>query len=97
MRVVAVVLALVIVLPGCTTSPPSNTSDICAVFREKDDWYEDAADARKEWNSPISVMMAIMHQDRQTTPQENSGFYSRLSPLQRLWLCPGTGVYLGEL
>jgi len=63
MRVMAVVLALVIVLPGCTTSPPSNTSDICAIFREKDDWYEDAADARKEWNSPISVMMAIMHQE----------------------------------
>ena len=63
MRVMAVVLALVIVLPGCTTSPPSNTSDICAIFHEKDDWYEDAADARKEWNSPISVMMAIMHQE----------------------------------
>ena len=32
-------------------------------FEEKDDWYDDAADARDEWGSPIPVMMAIMHQE----------------------------------
>lgn len=50
-------------LVGCTTSPPSNVNDICYIFEEKDDWYEDAAKSRKQWGSPISVMMAILHQE----------------------------------
>jgi hypothetical protein len=48
---------------ACTTSPPSDVNNICAIFIEKDGWYEDAADARDEWGSPIPVMMAIMHQE----------------------------------
>jgi len=48
---------------ACTTSPPSNVNDVCAIFSEKSGWYDDAADARKAWGSPISVMMAIMHQE----------------------------------
>lgn len=56
-------LALLTLLAGCTTSPPSNVNDICSIFREKDGWYHDAADARDEWGSPIAVMMAIMHQE----------------------------------
>ncbi|MCB1677320.1 MAG: transglycosylase SLT domain-containing protein [Halioglobus sp.] len=50
-------------LLGCTTSPPRNTDDLCAIFEEKDDWYEDAAEARDAWGSPIPVMMAILHQE----------------------------------
>lgn len=56
-------LLLSAALSGCTTSPPDNTDNICAIFFEKDDWYEDAADASDEWRSPIPVMMAIMHQE----------------------------------
>jgi len=56
-------LLLAVLLSGCTTSRPGNIDDICAIFSEKDDWYEDAADAREQWRSPISVMMAIMHQE----------------------------------
>ena len=37
--------------------------NVCNIFREKDGWYDDAADAREEWGSPISVMMAIIHQE----------------------------------
>ena len=50
-------------LVGCTTSPPSNVNNICDIFEEKDGWYDDAADSRDEWGSPIPVMMAIMHQE----------------------------------
>jgi len=56
-------LAVLLLLAGCTTSPPANTSNICAIFEEKRGWYHDAADARDQWGSPISVMMAIMHQE----------------------------------
>ncbi|KZX53319.1 hypothetical protein A3709_09275 [Halioglobus sp. HI00S01] len=60
-RIVALVLLLI--LSGCATSPPSNQNNLCEIFREKKGWYDDAADARKEWGSPISVMMAIMYQE----------------------------------
>lgn len=48
---------------GCSTSPPSNTDDICAIFREKKHWYAEARDASEKWGSPIATMMAIMHQE----------------------------------
>jgi len=54
---------LLLLLGGCTTSPPGNVNDICAIFGEKSGWYDDAADARDEWGSPIPVMMAMMHQE----------------------------------
>lgn len=56
------VLTLV-ALAGCTTSPPRNIDNLCAIFEEKDDWYDDAADSREEWGTPIPVMMAMMHQE----------------------------------
>ncbi|MBT4519520.1 MAG: hypothetical protein HOC23_05900 [Halieaceae bacterium] len=52
-----------LLLIGCTASQPKNVDDICAIFSEKGGWYDDAADARGEWGSPIPVMMAIMHQE----------------------------------
>ena len=56
-------IVLLVAVTACTTSPPADTDNICAIFFEKDDWYEEAAEARDEWNSPIPVMMAIMHQE----------------------------------
>lgn len=58
----ALLLSLLL-LGACAGGPPSRPNDICAIFDEKDDWYEEAADAQKEWGSPIWVMMAIMHQE----------------------------------
>ncbi len=48
---------------ACTTSPPSNTLNVCDIFEEKKGWYKEAAKSRKEWGSPISTMMAIMYQE----------------------------------
>ena len=52
-----------VLLGACASGPPSNPNNVCSIFDEKDDWYDDAADAREEWGSPIWVMMAIMHQE----------------------------------
>ncbi len=60
---VPVLVSLCLLQAGCATSPPDDPGTLCSVFREKDDWYEDAAEARDEWGSPIPVMMAIMHQE----------------------------------
>ncbi|MEM8660654.1 MAG: transglycosylase SLT domain-containing protein [Pseudomonadota bacterium] len=62
LRLLAVIICIV-ATSACTTSPPRDTNNICAIFYEKDDWYEQAADARDEWGSSIPVMMAIMHQE----------------------------------
>lgn len=58
-----IALALLALLTGCATSPPSNVDNVCAIFREKDDWYEDAKQSRDRWGVPVTVMMAIMHQE----------------------------------
>jgi hypothetical protein len=59
----AACLLVLVLVAGCTTSPPRNIDDICAIFREKDGWYDDAADSREEWGTPIPVMMAMMYQE----------------------------------
>ena len=59
----ALVVVLVLIVGGCTTSPPDKLDNICDIFREKDGWYADARDARERWGAPISIMMAFMHQE----------------------------------
>ena len=61
-------IRLLLVLPlialvGCTTSPPRNIDNLCDIFQEKDGWYDDAADSRDEWGTPIPIMMAMMYQE----------------------------------
>jgi len=56
-------LLALLALSACTTSPPRDVNDICAIFEEKEDWYEDAADASDAWGSGIPVMMAIIYQE----------------------------------
>lgn len=70
MRTLLLIGAMLLV--GCTTSQPRNVNDICDIFEEKRGWYDDAADARDEWGSPIPVMMAMMHQE--------SRFYAKAKP-----------------
>lgn len=50
-------------LQACTSLPPQNADDICETFREKGDWYTDAKNSFKKWGVPISVQMAIIHQE----------------------------------
>ncbi len=74
---------LLILLAGCTTTPPSDVNNICSIFREKKGWYDDAEDSYKRWGSPIPVMMAIMHQE--------SRFQAKAKPPRKkiLWVIPG--------
>lgn len=50
-------------LSACTTVPPKNTENICAIFREKDDWYQASLSAARRWGVPIAVQMAIIKQE----------------------------------
>ena len=59
--------SLVVLFPlfiaGCATTPPKDSSNLCEIFFEKDDWYDAAADARDKWGVPIHVPMAMMYQE----------------------------------
>ena len=50
-------------LAGCASIPPQNTASVCSIFREKDDWYEAALTAQKDWGVPVAVQMAIINQE----------------------------------
>lgn len=60
---ILIAVSLLMLLAGCTASQPRDVNNICAIFEEKSGWYDDAADSRDEWGSPIPTMMAIMHQE----------------------------------
>ena len=49
---------------GCAGNrPPENVDNICEIFRENSEWYDDALDSYNRWKIPIPVMMAILHQE----------------------------------
>lgn len=63
MSKVHIYLAILFFLCSCTASTPKKTNNICDIFKEKDDWYDDAKQSAKKWGVPIHVTMAIMHQE----------------------------------
>lgn len=67
---------------GCAVYYPSDTNNICNIFRGEPDWYEDAVDAHKKWDTPIAGMMAFMHQE--------SRFVAHAQPEREwfLWIIP---------
>ncbi len=54
---------LVFSLCACTATTPKRTSDVCAIFKEKNSWYADAKESYEKWGLPIHVNMAIMYQE----------------------------------
>ncbi|MEQ8516598.1 MAG: hypothetical protein RIC38_13400 [Chromatocurvus sp.] len=70
-------------LAACATAPPRALDNLCAIFREKDGWYDDARAAQKNWGGDIAVLMAFVYQE--------SRFVARAKPPRRkiLWVIPG--------
>jgi len=56
-------LACLFSLAACASGPPKNVDNACAIFKEKDDWYEYANDSFEKWGVPVHVQMAIMWQE----------------------------------
>jgi hypothetical protein len=59
----ALALASCLVLSACASGPPKDLDDACAIFREKDDWWEAARDAHAHWGVPEPVVLAVIHQE----------------------------------
>ncbi|MDE0037497.1 MAG: transglycosylase SLT domain-containing protein [Gammaproteobacteria bacterium] len=59
-----VVAALAVaVLAGCASRPPSNSENLCEIFKERSRWHRAAQTAEKRWRIPASVMMAVMYKE----------------------------------
>lgn len=51
-------------LAGCGSAPPRSIGDVCAVFAQRNgffqDWYDDARRAERRYGIPVHVLMATM-------------------------------------
>jgi len=72
----------ILTLTNCSLYQPSNTNNICVIFKGETDWYEAAVDSSKKWGTPIPSMMAIMYQE--------SRFVAHAQPKRDwfLWVIP---------
>jgi len=53
-----------LVIAGChDNSLPVHRNNLCRLFREKPTWYWQTERVRHRWGLPISVQMAIIHQE----------------------------------
>ncbi|MCU4675004.1 hypothetical protein N7931_05095 [Catenovulum sp. 2E275] len=76
------VLVCILSLSGCATPPPQRPDNLCEIFFEHRDWYDDAKDAEERWGTPIHVSMAIMY-------QESSFKHDAAPPMEYfLWIIP---------
>lgn len=57
------ILSILLALAGCAELPPKNTDNLCAIFKEKTPWYDDAKNASQRWRISIPILMAIMYQE----------------------------------
>ena len=78
LKSIALTVFSLAVMTGCTTTPPSNTENLCSIFQEKDSWYIDAHDVHRKYGVPINVAMSIMAQE--------SGFREDAQPPMRWFL-----------
>ena len=46
-----------------SNSPPSTTTDVCKIFKERYSWYKAAKKTEKRWKVPVYVSMAIIKQE----------------------------------
>ena len=60
---ISCLLCLFLITACATSGPPSNSADVCKIFKEKKSWYKAAKRTEDQWNIPVSVTMAIIKQE----------------------------------
>lgn len=81
---ICILLGIFFLLSGCAPAPPRNQTNLCSIFFEYPKWYWATQRTQKKWGVPISVQMAIMHQE--------SHFRADAKPprTKLLWVIPWT-------
>jgi len=70
------IMTFLFALTACTAVPPKNSDNICATFRENEEWYEDAKQSYEKWDAK-NLYLAY---------HEGHGGYQRKSYLNKAWL-----------
>ena len=60
---VACIFFTLLSLSACTKLPPRHQLNACKIFQQYPTWYWDAQAAQRRWGVPISVQLAIIHQE----------------------------------
>ncbi|PHQ82300.1 MAG: hypothetical protein COB66_00515 [Coxiella sp. (in: Bacteria)] len=78
------VILICLLLGACAPAPPRNPTNACGIFFQYPKWYWAAKKSQKKWGVPISVQLAIIHQE--------SHFRADAKPARRkiLWVIPWT-------
>lgn len=58
-----IITSFALVLAGCIPDPPKSQNNVCEIFREYPKWYWAAQESQNKWGVPVSVQMAIIHQE----------------------------------
>lgn len=56
-------LASICFTAGCSTTPPNNPNNACAIAKQYPNWYYDSFNSYKKWGVPISVQWAIIQKE----------------------------------
>lgn len=56
-------MLMCVITAGCATAPPKDQNNLCNIFREYPDWYEDSLEMQQQYGTPQHVAMAIMKQE----------------------------------
>jgi hypothetical protein len=82
MSSISLVFACFLLLAGCAQPRPNHIENICSIFHQYPDWYDDAKQAEKKWHIPVPVLMAIIYQE--------SSFNGSAKPPRKklLWIIP---------
>ncbi|MDP1539820.1 MAG: hypothetical protein U0998_08330 [Moraxellaceae bacterium] len=71
-------LLLLLILSGCSTMPPTNSTNLCSVFTQKKAWTRPALQAELKWEIPVPVMMATIFHE--------SSYRAKARPSRRYFL-----------
>ena len=69
---ISFLVASILIISSCVSSPPEKPDNICEIFKEKRSWYRAAIKTEKRWKLPPYVLMAFIHQE--------SSFQAKIKP-----------------
>ena len=57
------IFGVILLLSACVTPPPRDINNVCHIFKQRPDWYRASKDVERRWHVPVTVQMAIIHQE----------------------------------
>ena len=61
---IIIIISVFFLISGCASNkPPSSTTDVCKIFKERYSWYKAAKKTEQRWKVPVYVSMAIIKQE----------------------------------